>query len=291
VWAVVDLVVVGGGFWGAGVALLAGEAGWDVMLLDSGESLGASRSAAGIVCEGWYRQATVKKMMPGDWTREEVTDSIRWLERFGLEKTGEVFSSYRRSRPVLRDDCYLLPSPESLLGKVRPTGGRVLSLREAGGVVEVRTAKELLRAGRVVVAAGAFTDTLLKGSNLPVVGVVPLRGRAVVGSSSEGCKVPHTYMSRPYTHWTSRPWPGGGVRVGDTVERGAGGPGRLAELELQAGRMVKGYRRQAVLEGLRPVCGKMVVGKVSRRVIVAVGGHRVGLGLTGLVARRALSLL
>lgn len=291
-----DLVVIGGGFWGTAIAVEARSNGMNTLVLDNADTKGASRNAAGIICLGWYKQQTVKSMLPSDWTHEEILEGFEWLKsRCKVEHTGELFTNFQqpKAKPKYREDCYLVPGCHSLLNLTSRTQRTVDSLVAHNGVWSISTGAGVIQAKKVAIAAGAFTDQLLEKSNLTVVNVRPLLGRAIIANLSKECETPHTIMTRPYTHYTLRPWGNSMVgRLGDTVERSqknreAANRGILAALA----KLAPGAKPLKWLEGLRPVCDTMCVKQVAKGLVVATGGHRVGLALSGLVAKRAVALL
>ena len=287
-----DLIVVGGGFWGVASALVASKKGMRVVVLDNRDPRGASRNAAGIVCKHWYKQHTITNMLPEDWTKQEIQESVQFLDPFGLSKTGEQFTSYAHNQEKWREDCYLIPSCSSLLSKFTTQLSQVLSVRPHQSRIEVVTRDGTLIAHKVLIAAGAFTDNLLKASQLPLCGVRALRGRAFIATNSLEEFVPRTHMSRPYTHYTLRPWGKGHARLGDTVEKRVEGTDEpIVGLQSVLAHMSPGAKVVRVLDGWRPVCEQFTVKRVHERIVVATGGHRVGLGLAGLVANKCWELL
>lgn len=286
-----DLLVIGGGFWGTAIALRASEAGLDTEIIDSNDPKSASRNAAGIVCKHWYKQSTILGMTPSDW-QGHVEVGMEFLNRFSISRTGEEFFSYQNKNRKLREDCYLLNSPTEVLSAFPRTVARCESIAERVGQVRVTTNLGQVVGKRICIAAGAMTDSILVANNLPTVGVKPLRGRAITAEVSTALDVPCTYMSRPYTHWTLRNWPGGRVRIGDTVEKRLDrGDDPLNEPCRLLGELCSDVANITVLDGVRPVCKEFVVRKVSDKIIVATGGHRVGLALAGYVADRVMTLL
>lgn len=279
-----DLAVVGLGFWGAQTAVAARAAGLGVTTYDDGNPLGASRNAAGIVQRSWYRQETIRKMM-GTLTLGDVDFGISALT--SLVKTGEIFTSYQNAEPRRRDDLWILPEIALPAPDIRSCVSDVRQV-DAGWEV-LGTAYR-----NVVVAAGWWTDEILRTSGLPMVNVRPLLGRALVAEVAGYHEtVPRTHLPRPYKHLTVRPL-GKLYRIGDTTEAlthlDDETPFAYLEAQLAAitGGAVKVQRR---LCGIRPVCDQFTVARVAPGLIAATGGHRVGLALSPAIARRALELL
>lgn len=287
-----ELAIVGGGYWGTCLAVLASDLGVDVKLLDDHWEHGASRNSAGIFQEWWYKAETSAKRIPSNW--DWKGPSVRWLmERELVTKTGETFTTNRNPVPRFREDCRLVNPLE-----VHALAFPVLQLAQAmrlvrdpgwGWRVVTHTGDEIA-AKQLVVAAGARTDDLLEASGLPCVGVWGLRGRAVVLSGDGLPQMPHTHLAAPYTHFTLRPWGDGRWRWGDTVER--------SDKDQLAGKLLPSMLREfpgtmveGVLDGQRPESKQYICDEVAPGLVVMTGGHRVGLGLSQPVAERALRLL
>lgn len=293
-----DVCVIGGGFWGTSSAWHLCESGFDVTLVEDDRNGMASKAAAGIICKDWYKQDTVGKMLPDWWTPNDLEYGIEWLQdNAGLQKTGELFYNKLGSKEKFREDCHLAPSCKAVLNlkntlKMRTVKSEVLRLEKDGRDWLVRLPKTTLRFTNVVIAAGAFSDALLCASGLQPVGVRPLVGRAVLVATGVALNVPITVLTRPYTHFTLRPWPGKLLRLGDTVERtGKTPPGDKKSLKKILDKFAGEYEVSEKLYGLRPVCNKVVTDKIKPGLVVAVGGHRVGLGLAGGVGRRVVKLV
>lgn len=282
-----DLIVVGGGFWGSAVTWLARQRGLDTLLVDDGDTLGASRNGAGLVSLGWYKQQTIQKMWP-DWLRQGAAEEgLEWLQGIvGAVQTGEWFSSYSRPEPVYRPDLWLVdPAAVITPPDAREHVNRVL-LDNQGWAVQVDEGPTWVTP-RVVIAAGVYSDFLLSASGLPTVGVKLLMGSAVVAQGS--IEVPHTYMPRPYTHYTVRPWGESMIRAGDTVERKLNYKGQ--ELIDCMHRVCPDARVVSTQRGARPICRWFTVKEVAPGLVVATGGHRVGLALSYPIALRVLEVL
>lgn len=283
----VDLAVVGGGYWGIAAAWLARAAGVDTVLLDDANPAGATRNSAGIFQRWWYRQDVAARRVPADWNWQGP--SLDWLDELGLvEDTGEMFYSRAKPERRLRDDC-LLVQPWRVEALIAPHPLHVERIEAAGASWAVVGSTGTFTARRVIVAAGAWTDVLLAASGLATVGVQSLRGRALVLAHPDPLALPVTYLARPYTHYTLRPWRPGQVRLGDTVERKTGDLSQL----VAAAASITGVAPVVldVPDGYRPVADRYVCDLAAPNLVVTTGGHRVGLGLAEPVARRALALL
>jgi glycine/D-amino acid oxidase-like deaminating enzyme len=287
---VVVIGVVGGGFWGRAVAVRLGEAGLEHRVFDDAAPTGASRNAAGICKLSWYRQETVRKMIDGVFTYAEFLRGFAWLaDRVPIAKVPERFINRSRgTEPKVHDDNYLA-DPADLLGLGRVTTAPVIRLYPYNDRVIVHTDTEDFHCSQVVVAAGVGTDDLLEASGFGrPTGVQPLWGRAMLFDCAEP-PVCTTVMTRPYRHYTFRAFRGR-VRGGDTVERGERNDRHVDDLFSAAAHLYGELRDVSVFGGIRPVCRKMYVGRLSPRVIAATGGHRVGFGLAGAVSERVVAL-
>ena len=290
-----DIAILGGGFWGVATAYEARKRGLSVALIDDNREQGASRCATGLVCSHWYHADTVRKMLPERYDKRAIDYSIGWMVENGkARRVGELIETYSRKGVwQFRDDCYQFDSAESLL-LLTPVDihRKVLYvLPDDEGWLVVTTGPEV-RARRVLVAAGAFTNEILEASELPTVDVVGLRGRALIFASEKWqmeADSPITRMSNPYKHITIRRWGDRFeyYRIGDTTERSSDS-GEFDKLCKFTREWVGDYEMVGIVDGVRPVArGKMTVGPIlgdNNSLIVATGGHRVGMGLAGIVA-------
>jgi glycine/D-amino acid oxidase-like deaminating enzyme len=236
--------------------------------------------------------------MPLWWTGKSVAEGFNWLTgKMKAHEVGEWFSSYQDAKPKFRPDMLMLEDLETALrtgAEVTRQSVKVDVLEKAGSGWNVMTDGGRIAAKEVIVAAGAFTDQLLGLSGLPLVGVKALRGRALILQLNHPLKtkLPYTYMTRPYTHYTLRPWRDGQLRLGDTVERSSkGGDAAIQELYRVAALLAPGAEVVGMLDGLRPVCDKAICRPISDGLIVMTGGHRVGLSMSQPFASAALRIL
>lgn len=295
-----ELTVIGGGFWGTATAREAARQGKEVLLIDDGRPQGASRAAAGLSCRSWFgqRDGTIQKMMPLWWTGKSVAEGFNWLTgKMKAHEVGEWFSSYQDAKPKFRPDMLMLEDLSTALRTgpdITRQSLQVETLERSGAGWRVMTTDGPVFSKEVIVAAGAFTDQLLGLSGLPLVGVKALRGRALVLQLNQPLKteLPYTYMTRPYTHYTLRPWRNGLLRLGDTVERSSkGGDAAIQELLRVAALLAPGATVVEMLDGLRPVCDKAICRPISDGLIAMTGGHRVGLSMSQPFASAALRML
>lgn len=293
-----DLIVIGGGFWGTAAAVQAREAGLDTLLLDDNNPQGASRNAAGIMSLNWYKfqrktriyTPTITNLMAGLFSYADAAWGVQWYVERGLAHfTGEHYLS-AKGQPQFRKDCFLLNSPAEALALGQAERGRAVKLVKGRGYRVVLTEARELLARRVILTAGAFTDALLEQSNLPTVGVSALRGRALVYQTDRVFPTPLTYKASVGQQYTLRQWGTRQVRLGDTTERGETS-NALDKMRAFAATELQPLNEIQVLDGLRPITDKMIVQAIKPGLVVATGGHRVGLALAPSAARKALELL
>lgn len=284
-----DLIVVGGGYWGVAIAYKARERGLSVLLFDDRRPEGSSRNSAGMMQRYWYKASTTLNHIPRSWGWWRGP-SLGWLESLGMvQNTGEMFATRSRPEARFRDDLQMV-DPEAVLGLFPAVRGRVDRICREGGRWSVQVDGMDFPAASVAVAAGAWTDALLNASDLPAVGVQGLRGRAVIlDQTAYVGQVPLTYMPKPYTHYTLRPW-GNHWRFGDTVEAHDNHVLDRWLMPTLTG-LIGQYTYVAMQDGIRPVCKQFVVEEIAPKLVVATGGHRVGLGMAEPVAGRVLDLL
>ena len=299
-----DLAVIGAGFWGVAIATEAKKRGIGVVLFDDARPDSGSRNAAGLVQRGWFREPTsttkpgiINRLTPKRWGLCSVDEGLAWLAiNANLRQTGEVYSSYLGPKVTVRPDLYLV-YPETILGLAGsiPQIHVTSVVQRAPDRVFVHTDRTSTFAVRaVVIAAGVWTDELLRASNLPPVGVSRLRGRAILARTPKPVPTPVTRLIRPYVSYTLRPWADGLARIGDTVERSErDGAKQAADLNKTLQEVAPGSEIVRWFDGYRPVAPEFVVDSVigSSRIVVATGAHRVGLIMAGIVAKRAVDLV
>ena len=288
-----DCIVVGAGFWGVACAWLARQRGANVLLLDAGDPLSASPAATCWIAPQWYHRSSevVHRMLPERWDSTDVDGSIRWLQDYCgmLTVPQQAFFVWKDKRSTPRE-TYLLPEASNVLDLVTATNARVLSLVHKPDYWELYTTRNVYTSRTVVVAAGVWTDALLMASALPPVGVRALLGRAeLVAAENIAVEGIIEVFFGPRLSFNVRSYQGH-FRVGDTTERHPSV--RLYQRMQEAGRLVLG-RTELIsrIEGLRPVASHIIVERWAPGLVVATGGHRVGIGLSHLVAKDALEQL
>lgn len=293
-----DLIVIGGGFWGVAAVVQAREAGVDTLLLDDAHPQGASRNAAGIMSLDWYKfqrktriyTPTITNLMGSLFAYSDAAYGVEWFQERGLAGfTGEDYRS-AGGQPQFRRDCYLLNNLDAFLSQGQAQSARVQRVAPIHRGWMVFTPDTKYKTRHLILATGSFTDALLLASGLPALGVEALRGRALVYRTNRRFAVPMTYKASVGQQYTFRQWGEGYVRLGDTTERGDNS-GALDKLRAYAQTELPQGQEAQVLDGLRPVAKQMIVQVVAPGLVVATGGHRVGLALAPAAARKALALL
>lgn len=287
-----DVIVVGAGYWGVGITLRLRNAGHRVYLIDDADPRGGSRNASGICDPAAYRSEVFRKYWPADWQEGELKDSLAWLIDSGVgRRVRESFwNVYKGTQPRAAEECVYLDSPSTLLGRMYPVrrgkvcGGRV---SKSGCQVLLSDGTELA-ASHLVVAAGYRTDEVLTALEQPRAGVSALYGRGIVVRGLPDVLTPVSVMVAPYRKHTVRHWGRGDFKVGDTAEpKDEGHERHLGTLRAVADAVFPdGYSTVGTTAGYRPVTDRYHLAKHADRLIVATGGNRVALGLTGLVAKR-----
>jgi hypothetical protein len=271
---------------------MARKRGLSVVTFSDGDPLAGSINAAGIVKKSWYKgEFFKKKVQPEWWTTKWLDFGVDWLgEHAGLVQTGEdVKKLYGKDRLTrTNNDCWVLVDVMEWLKDEDSINYQVTRLSTPTGAWRLHDLADYpcWLARKVIVAAGHATDRLLAASNLPLVGVSGLEGRAVFVKGRLLSGRPFRVLRSAYDHVTFREWPGGLVRVGDTV--GA------KDLPLwwkdnYTSEMWRAANHDAW--GFRPVCERAFVELVAPDLVVATGGHRVGMAMSPAVAHRALKLL
>jgi glycine/D-amino acid oxidase-like deaminating enzyme len=296
-----ELIVIGGGYWGAGIAFEGRQRGWTVLVIDDGDGRSGSRAASAICDPHAYRTRIGKKHLPPDWTDQDLTGSFDWLIQRGGYRCREYLWNIRRNTPPhFRGEVILLADPHVLTRLAGPfVRGQVVHAERDGGrwevvvdPVESAGQRLYLTAKRVAIAAGYRTDDCLDAFGLQPLGVGRLYGRGlnVVGATHAGVPHPISVQLRPYLKHTVRPWRDGTWRIGDSAEENPDDR-YVANLHTVGNKVFQHYTVQEVVEGFRPVLDRFLVTDLSPGLVVATGGHRLGLGITGLVAKKATEML
>jgi|TARA_R110000824_G_scaffold120382_1_gene275601 hypothetical protein len=260
-------------------------AGKSCLVIDDGDPKSGSRNASAICDPNAYNSDIFSKYWPPSWNRSHLKDSIHWLLEIGGEWVTERFWNQYQQRDMRDGHTVIyLPSPSCLTDSIgERLSTRVTGFGESKGGVTLETEAGRFTCQHLVVCAGYRTDDVLGLGGLEPVGVTGLYGRGINAKGNPLIPHPVSVMIAPYVKHTVRVWPNGLWKVGDTAERKPNDK-KLDNLRT-VGKMVLGdYQEVAITEGFRPVLDRFTVDKVSGRVIIATGGHRLGLGLARLVA-------
>lgn len=285
-----DLIVVGGGYWGSGIAFEARAKGWNVLLVDSNDPYGASRAASGIADIKAYGSSIFKKYWPADWSQEDLRESFDWLMKRGGYRQREWFwNQFKGTAPREGTDCVYIPlvtTITELTNRVYDEVGKVFVFNASDLAVDLKLGG-MFRGRRLVVAAGYLTDGVLNMAGLGALGVGGLYGRGLIGHGTPTV-APVSVMIRPYCKHTVRAW-GNRWKVGDTAEASIK-DGPIQSLRRVATLAIPDFIEEQLSEGYRPTLDRFTVEKLTPNVVVATGGHRLGLGLTGLVAKKVMEM-
>jgi glycine/D-amino acid oxidase-like deaminating enzyme len=283
-----DLLIIGGGFFGTAAAVQAQQIGASFTVVDSAEAAGGSVNAAGLLHPV---SDSVANRIPEHW---RASPHVDWLDRFAmLTWIREEFSTYLKPGQVKVRNDVLIAEPRSILSLITPEKAHVcIILRTASGWHVQGTRGEQWAARRVIIAAGVWTDKLLRPNGFEPTGVTSLPGGgAIVDVPGAPRDRLRSWLTRPYTTFTLRPW-GDRWRFGDTVERGGGQDMWHRELLPAMGKYLPaGTVLQGAMFGYRPVTPQLHVELAAKDLVVSTGGHRSGLWLAGPAADRAIKLL
>jgi glycine/D-amino acid oxidase-like deaminating enzyme len=282
-----DLVVIGGGYWGSALAALAREGtGWSVLVVDDHDEEGASRNSAGYVRWEWL-EGRLATIIPEWWEDSHTAAGAAHLGNVGARHETEQVKRWNSDawdeRPgLLVADPWLVLEP-SFTSRVR------LINRTPAGWQLLTSQHMIIKAHRVAICAGAWTDALLQACGFDELGVEPLIGSAILAQGQLADEVV-TYVTRPYHHVTARRWDAGLIRVGETVSKQWPDP-KLGALVNDTAKLFPGLRGFQPITGRRPMLPELVVKELGDGLVVATGGHRIGLALAGGVAMRALEVI
>lgn len=289
-----DVLVVGGGFWGQAIAHRLRDRGCRTLVVDDDAAWGASRAAGGFVYPDTIGDTGfMQRYAPPWWTSRHTEASRSFLP---LRPTGE--DTFNNRDPVYRHRPGLhLVDPGELLATRPVVRTRILALERGAGCWRAHHDGGRYTARRLVVAAGVATAGLLQsaGVALPDIGKLPGRARLVQVQVAARV-VPISYSTRlagqtRTSKFFLRSWGSDHVRLGDTLE-----PDQLDEQLACLDRLLtrefpQGGQEAGWMKGVRPVTGRFFVELVGPGLVAATGGHRVGLAAAGGAALRVSELL
>ena len=272
-----DVAVIGAGFWGSAISHRLRQSGRTVLCLDGALEGAASRAAAGLV----RRRAW--QLQPADWWGERHSQACR--EFFHEGWVVEQIFNRRSPQPRVKGEVWAGRFPW-----VEAVSARVRKLRNQIGFWVVTADTESWSARAVVLAAGCWCDSILQSSGLLPTGVRAVRGTAVLAPGRLEGVLTRTYRLGGDTRTrslTARPWQAGCVRVGDSL------PEREAEQreEMRAFLNQLGVHELEWIWGLRPRLEQPLVRLWAPGLVVATGGYRNGLAIAPGVAARVQELL
>lgn len=295
-----DLIIIGAGYWGCGIAIEARKAGKAVMIIDDANPMSGTRAASGICDPKAYNSQIFAKLLPKRWESNLslLKDSFDWLLRNGGYQVQEKFwNQFAGTAPRDGAKCIYIDSPAAFK---KPVGDLIYqdTFHRAwteGGFwkVTVLGHKGIYTCKHLVVAAGINSGTTLINCGLSAVNVGGLYGRGLVVRGNPVAPLPCSVMIRPYCKHTVRTWDGRKdlFKVGDTAEPRPRETAFTALHRVGHHCLGEGMEVVTISEGYRPVMDEFTVEKVGPNCVLATGGHRVGLGLTGLVAKETLEML
>lgn len=276
----IDLIIIGGGFWGISCALRAKEQNKSVLVFDDRDPQAASRNATCMIKWGWYSGTPFKKLCPDNWTDEDIVESFRWLSKYvELESTGQNFYNFSDNfkKKTFQDDVVLMELPESLLNQVLTINEKVEMIKETkeGWRVNGKNCKNL------IIAAGYRTDELLIKNKLPGVGIGKDLGIGLI-LNREAVHTPTTWCVRPFVQYTMRKW-GDKIRFGETKN--------LEPMKKYINRFIGESEIVEEKRGYRPKAKKFTIQAVRKNLVVISGGYKFGLVIAGLVSKEAMCKL
>lgn len=299
---VYDVAIIGGGYWGRAIAQEVQRAGKTCVIVDDGDRLSGSRAASGICDPAVYKSSVFRRYMPQDWSESDLQESLHWLcSNHGRQVKEYFWNKFAGTDPREGASCIYFP-PVHKLSRLWPaeTVKGIAGYCETTKLGRISLAvfnkhgnyQEQIRSCFVVIAAGYrsgyLAEKLVDGCKT---NVDRLYGRGIIRFARRTETVsPISVMIRPYCKHTIREWGKGVWKIGDTAEEKHSDNKFNALLDV-ANIGVPNYRDQIISEGYRPVMDKFTVAKLTNRVILASGGHRVALGLSGLVAKKVLEML
>jgi glycine/D-amino acid oxidase-like deaminating enzyme len=296
-----NILVIGAGYWGAAIAHEARLAGYNVEVYDDGDDKAGSRVAAGFCDPSSYRSKPFIKRRPPYMTDQAIEASLTWLIDHGGNPVQTWFWNRWGHRDPREDVMSMrIDNNEVITSLAYPIYGERIPISRLGDY------------SMIIVAAGYRTNEVLGLLEVAPIPIRPLMGRGIVASGTPIVPLPVSVMVAPYKQYMVRALTNGpdavykfGVateteakrnlavpyyHIGDTVELN---PSSIAFDHLyQVGKAVlDGFTYIRTEVGYRPDAGTFRVEKLASNLIVATGGHRVGLGLAGWAAQRVLTLL
>lgn len=290
-----DLIVIGSGYWGTAIQREALSKGLNSIVVTDRQPHMASMNATGIVSLEAYKSKAISKLWSNLFTLADIKESIESLKLEGfLHSEPEFFSSWQNPVAKKRDTVYLMDDIP-YLSSIGPTIlGQAQGIVPSSGEWLVHMGAEILRSKAVAVAAGVWTDELLRRSGIAPIGVESIKGTYLQLTGWVGAEGLWTHMTRPYTAFHLRAWHGKHY-LGATTERTEANKKAISELHSAFkafGLSSLNMDRAIECFGLRPYVDSGIVCKEIRPgLVVATGGYKVGIGLAPLIANRTMKML
>ena len=291
-----NIAVIGSGYWGVACSLILVGDGHSVTLICSKTNMSGSINAGGHFSLNWFS---------GDM-KKEMEEAYQEAVRYGVKiNTGgalinTIYDRKKYGQNYFKDkkDWWYFDPEQFLSLYEEDIIARVSLLQEEGrGGVRVwlgkNTEEEKLYGvfDKVVVCAGAWTDILLKNSNMKLTGVYPLPGSAVVmeGNTVEKLML---HQLNPFRQISIRNWGDNKIRVGETTEKiDSDSWEYISKMLNRVSHLTKGAKTSHAYYGYRAMLKKPFVGEVSENVIAATGGGRNGGIMSFWAAKKVLELI
>jgi len=281
-----DLAVIGAGYWGVAISLMAESRGLSVCLIDSQNRHSGSRNAGGHFSLDWFS---------GPF-KEHMELALADAESHGFEidrscaKMNSIYDRAKHGKMHFKDKpgwwtfkpgaCLSLREPDIV--------GEVVGISGKNRNAIVCTDEEDVWSSNIVVAAGAWTDHVLTNSGYKGIGVSALRGSAVVfkGTNRRSTML---HQTTPYRQVSLRNWGEGQIRVGETTETGTKPTSMYVEKMLGtiSHLLEEGDSPKQCMTGFRAMRKEPFAGRVSEKIYAASGGGRNG-GIMGFWAARRI---
>ncbi|MBS2035917.1 FAD-binding oxidoreductase [bacterium] len=268
-----DVLVIGGGFWGSAITQRLRRSGLNVACLDADLEGAASRAAAGLVRHSSWHSP------PAPWWEQEHSQACH--EFFSQGWVDEYTFNRYQTEPRLKGTVWCGDFPW-----VETEPARIQRLRPENGGWWA----EGWQARQVVLSAGCWCDPILAESGLPLTGVQPWRGSALLARGGIRRVLTRTYRLPGDTRtrtMTARNWGKSQLRLGDSLPDRE--PEQLAEMRWFLGNLQVTEGEE--IWGWRPRLARPLVENWAPGLVVATGGHRNGLALAPAVALRVQQLL
>ena len=282
----IDLVIVGGGYWGVASALAAERNGLSVLMIDGEDEMNGSKAAGGHFSLKWF-----KGQFRGGMERayeDAMSLGVEFDTKGALINTLYDRKKFGNKYLKPKDDWWVF-MPEQFLGLRQPDKKAIVSKIKKTDTVEIQTNCGDIKARNVLVCAGVWTDFLLHSSNLPRVGVSALAGSAM-SFRGENIEKLMLHQTTPYRQISIRNWGKGYIRIGETSEYKENEHQKYLDKMIgTVDHHLYGYKPHKLFRGYRAMRKKPFIGKVEDNIYVATGGGRNGGVMSFYAARKIVS--